>query len=70
MSPPRLLWHDREPWIYTYREGGFEGYRALFSRRRRAPDLRWYANWRGTMPGRAAPANGPYPSSAIPSDGA
>lgn len=47
---PRILWHDHEPWFYTYREGGFEGYRALFTRRRRAPDLRWYANWRGVTP--------------------
>lgn len=38
----RLVWHDREPWFYTYNEGGFEGYIALFSRRRLAPDLPRY----------------------------
>lgn len=46
MTLPRVLWHDREPWFYVYRVGGFEGYRALFSGRRLAPDLRYYAKWR------------------------
>ena len=40
----RVLWHDREPWFYTYRPGGFEGYVAMFSRRRLAPDLQFYAS--------------------------
>jgi hypothetical protein len=43
---PRVLWHRWQPWIYTYTEGGFEGYVALFTRKRRAPDLRYYARWR------------------------
>lgn len=41
-APPRLIWHDGDLWIYRHTVGGFEGYRALFSRRRLAPDLRFY----------------------------
>jgi len=40
---PRLLWYQGRLWRYTYTPGGFEGYRALLSRRRLAPDLRFQA---------------------------
>lgn len=45
---PKFVRYDGDLWAYTYAAGGFEGYRALRTGRRLAPDLPLYASRKGS----------------------